>query len=207
MNKTVVWQTASPRSSHPLPPQISLWRRWRNNTRTPAPHNRWCFKEPTCSHTPIFNPPLDRPNNSVLHKSTEEVPNWPKETGRSSIPHWKRPFIFMFLAEIWWVDTENRTVLFGAVLVPCGSSEGIYVGKAALLSCPPSGQKHWQTLRAQPQTKRNHVVDPPSTPTFVLFKTHIFTKIIPIFFYCFISTPPYKRLSWLLNSHVTTKIH
>lgn len=143
-------------------------------------------------------PPLDRPNNSVLHKSTEEVPNWPKETGRSSIPHWKRPFIFVFLAEIWWVDTENRTLLFGAVLVPRGSSQGDYIRKAALLSCPPPGQKHWQTLpqRAQPQTKRNHVVDPPSSPTFVLFKIHIFIKIIPIFFFFIVLSPLLPIKGW-----------
>lgn len=158
MNKTLVWQTASPQSSHPLPPQFSLWRRWRNNTYTPAPTDGVSENPPAHTHTHLFfnNPhPLDRPNNSVLHKSTEEVPNWPKETGRSSIPRWKRPFIFMFLAEIWWVDTENRTVLFGAVLVPRGGSEDIYVRKAALLSCPPSGQKHWQTLQRCP-SERNH---------------------------------------------------
>lgn len=133
-------------------------------------------------------PPLDRPNNSVLHKSTEEVPNWPKETGRSSIPHWKRPFIFMFLAEIWWVDTENRTLLFGAVLVPCGSSGGIYIGKAALLSCPPLGQKHWQTPQRRP-SERNHKPKGttssihPLLPLLYFLKFTFLSKLFRFFFF------------------------
>lgn len=190
MNKTLVWQTHFPQSSHPLPPRISLWRQWRNYTHACA--DRWCFSERTCSHTHLFsNDPF---RQTQQQRATQILWKGSKLAKRKWLKQHSTLKKTIYFHAFKW-DLMGGTAPVGAV-VPPSSSEDIYIQKAAFCSHNKNidGNKTFERhqnrllLKVPGSTSANTNQKESRRPfphllSFLYFLNSHFYKIIQIFFF------------------------